>query len=79
MNACSKYPCGMTTAGCMDTFCPMKSSPGFQPHTVTWPPPTPVGCICPPTSEQTCENPYCPRQNPMKRAQKAEPALTKGT
>lgn len=24
------------------------------------------GCICPPTSEQTCQSPTCPRQNPMK-------------
>lgn len=21
----------------------------------------PQGCICPPTSEQTCKNPHCPR------------------
>jgi len=31
-----------------------------------WPPkplaPT-VGCICPPTSEQTCKRPDCPRQD----------------
>lgn len=27
----------------------------------------PIGCICPPTAEQTCENPMCPRQNPLKR------------
>ncbi len=27
-------------------------------------PPAPVGCICPPTSEQTCQNPVCPRQCP---------------
>lgn len=25
--------------------------------------PTPMGCICPPTAEQTCQNPGCPRQN----------------
>lgn len=41
----------------------------------SWPPqqplqlqPAPMGCICPPTSEKTCENPICPRQNPFKRA-----------
>lgn len=28
---------------------------------------SPMGCICPPTSEKTCENPACPRQNPFKR------------
>lgn len=22
----------------------------------------PVGCICPPTSEKTCQNPTCPRK-----------------
>ena len=25
----------------------------------TWPP---VGCVCPPTSEQTCQNPNCGRK-----------------
>jgi len=24
----------------------------------------PMGCICPPTSEQTCDNPICPRRGP---------------
>ena len=24
--------------------------------------PSPMGCICPPTSEQTCQNPACPRK-----------------
>jgi hypothetical protein len=28
------------------------------------PPPVTQGCICPPTSEQTCQNPRCPRQPP---------------
>lgn len=31
-------------------------------------PSPPMGCICPPTSEKTCENPVCPRQNPFKRS-----------
>jgi len=26
----------------------------------------PMGCICPPTSEQTCMNPLCARKNHMK-------------
>lgn len=26
-------------------------------------PPSPMGCICPPTSEQTCMNPSCPRKH----------------
>lgn len=45
--------------------CPL----GLQPWPpVYWPPlPTPpMGCICPPTSEQTCENPVCPRRNPLR-------------
>jgi hypothetical protein len=36
--------------------------------TLPWPPPyhaAPVqqGCICPPTSEQTCQGPMCPRKS----------------
>lgn len=32
-----------------------------------WPAPifSPQGCICPPTSEQTCKNPACPRGGQM--------------
>ena len=26
-----------------------------------------MGCVCPPTSEQTCQNPLCPRKNPIKQ------------
>jgi len=26
----------------------------------------PYGCICPPTSEKTCEAPNCPRKNHLK-------------
>ncbi len=29
-----------------------------------YPSPSPLmGCICPPTSEQTCQNPVCPRKD----------------
>lgn len=28
----------------------------------SWPQPQ-QGCVCPPTSEKTCENPTCPRQS----------------
>lgn len=28
----------------------------------------PAGCICPPTSEKTCESPSCPRKNHLKLA-----------
>lgn len=27
--------------------------------------PPPRGCICPPTAEQTCQSPTCPRKNPL--------------
>ena len=27
-----------------------------------------VGCICPPTSEQTCQSPICPRKNHLSAA-----------
>jgi len=29
-----------------------------------WAPPVMRGCICPPTSEQTCASPLCPRKRP---------------
>ena len=28
-------------------------------------PHAPVGCVCPPTSEQTCQRPNCPRRDPF--------------
>ena len=57
---CSMPGCPMTTGGC-----PLCHSGIYQ-----WPvyelPPTPIfvppGCICPPTSEKTCQNPLCPRK-----------------
>lgn len=36
-------------------------------HPVFYPQPM-HGCICPPTSEQTCQNPMCPRKNPFERS-----------
>ena len=36
-----------------------------MPARTTWtsgPMPQSIGCICPPTSEQTCMNPMCPRK-----------------
>ena len=52
---CGNYLC--TMYGCQRT------APCYQPTTVA--PnytPLPHGCICPPTSEQTCQNPVCPRK-----------------
>jgi hypothetical protein len=57
MSICLTYPCRRTAAGC----------PLCDPGPITTLPPAPVfhqpGCICPPTSEKTCESPTCPRKN----------------
>jgi hypothetical protein len=47
--------------------CPSYPCPLCHPHGVTYQlPPTPTfhppGCICPPTSEKTCQAPLCPRR-----------------
>lgn len=58
MNVCSTYPCRRTAAGC--PLCDPQPAPLY-----TIPPGPafhPPGCICPPTSEKTCENPICPRK-----------------
>jgi hypothetical protein len=47
---CSQYGC-MKQRYSQPSFAPVFSAP-------------PQGCICPPTSEQTCQNPRCPRQPP---------------
>ena len=43
---------------------------GRRNYVPTWSPPHqpfyPVGCICPPTSEKTCESAVCPRKNHTK-------------
>lgn len=68
---CSKYPCSLTAAGCTDPLCPSKSYPPMQPYVQPFGlPATPQGCICPPTSEKTCENPTCPRKNPFKHGER---------
>ena len=58
----------------MNRICDGTGSCRFQ-QQYSWPlnyqaQPQPMGCICPPTSEQTCEAPTCPRKNPLKEAQK---------
>lgn len=70
MQNCGRWPCGGTGAGCTDPSCPNYNNP-----MLTWPPivqtggySIPQGCICPPTSEKTCENPTCPRQNHLKHS-----------
>lgn len=72
MIACSRYPCGMHSGGCHcadcinngNRFMPLTPAPGQVAGPYT---PQSIGCICPPTSEQTCESPACPRQNPFNR------------
>lgn len=71
MNFCMTYPCRRTSAGC----------PVCDPHQSYTLPPTPVftppGCICPPTSEKTCEAPMCPRKNPFKSVGALTPSATR--
>ena len=55
----------MVAHHCMAHPCPL-----CFPHLVYTLPPSPTcapqGCICPPTSEKTCEAIACPRRNPFK-------------
>lgn len=54
MNICSRPEC-QTDAGCQ---CGWKLGPlTYVPHQ--------PGCICPPTSEQTCQADFCPRKSVM--------------
>lgn len=58
--------------------CPQCGAPGRVPcnsSVCPYAPPrsiiklTPPGCICPPTSEQTCQNPTCPRRNHLAQSE----------
>jgi hypothetical protein len=62
---CGLHPCGMTSSGCVFAHCPQYPAAWNSPLA---PPmmPVPMGCICPPTSEQTCQNPACPRRDPYR-------------
>lgn len=71
MLTCTRFPCRGHAGGCYDATCPNYNNPSLA-----WPPmqggggySVPQGCICPPASEKTCENPTCPRQNHLKRLQ----------
>ena len=57
---CTTYPCRRTASGC--PLCDPPIPPPFyqMPPTPAFHPP---GCICPPTSEKTCESPTCPRKS----------------
>jgi len=57
--------CDPCAAGqCMDYHCAMYGCRKRQNHHMAIIP-QPQGCICPPTSEQTCQNPRCPRKPPQ--------------
>jgi hypothetical protein len=61
---CGAYPCTQTTGGC-NFPCPYRLSPGVHYTVPMQVPPMMMshGCICPPTSEKTCESVTCPRKN----------------
>jgi hypothetical protein len=50
---------------CAHNPCPSPGCPYCRPENWrTMPVPlAPAGCICPPTSEQTCQSPTCPRKS----------------
>lgn len=49
---------------CTDYNCALYGCKYRRGHHMAIIPPIMQGCICPPTSEQTCQNPHCPRQAP---------------
>ena len=65
MFVCSMPGCPMTTAGCPRCLTGSFAQPNHGGYPPTTPPLITVGCICPPTSEQTCQAPLCPRKNPF--------------
>ena len=60
LNACGRVPCHRTSSGICPVCTPQTALPlhSYPPVPVFYPP----GCICPPTSEQTCQAPMCPRK-----------------
>jgi hypothetical protein len=59
MSRCARIDCGWTGFGCVAFNCPQNHS--HVPFTLQ-----PMGCICPPTSEKTCENRICPRKDHLR-------------
>lgn len=55
--------------GCRDSVF-VGSLPSISIHGM--PVPMPRGCICPPTSEQTCKADFCPRQSMLKSPQTSQ-------
>ena len=56
---CGRSPCYRTTVGCVR--CDVLPAAQLYPIDNGR---AQAGCICPPTSEQTCRNPMCPRGGP---------------
>lgn len=52
---CISYPCPLCHPGYPNYYLP--------PQPQFYSTPLPAGCVCPPTSEKTCESPTCPRKN----------------
>ena len=51
------------TCCCSDPDCQLHGCKAMRRnYTMPLIPHTPVGCVCPPTSEQTCQNESCPRK-----------------
>jgi len=57
----------MAAHHCISFPCPLCYPNGYPAQPFYHLPPAPIfsspGCICPPTSEKTCESPICPRKN----------------
>lgn len=57
----------MVTHHCMSHPCPI-CFPNWPKQIYQTIPTPPAGCICPPTSEKTCESLICPRKNYLSAA-----------
>jgi hypothetical protein len=75
MNVCCTFPCRRTSAGCPVCDPPALREMYVVPSAPTFSPP---GCICPPTSEKTCESPTCPRKNHLRGIGYGTPGMTAG-
>lgn len=54
--------CCCSSPACRLYGCQNYRHPTWIPNPVFALPTSAPGCICPPTSEQTCQNPVCPRE-----------------
>ena len=69
MAHCPQCGGSLNTAGeCTNYSCHLNMS-----SIIPWPD-TPKGCICPPTSEQTCQSPTCPRRDHTRDLETPKPS-----